>query len=104
MGYSHYIQLGFGRLKFKSESRLRRRERDGEVPVWRIGSLYIVWEPRIMPEPHDPPAAHTLEAWGYLEPPARLPQSKGELDIRRSGLRDRFSAVDRTIAPTLGLS
>jgi hypothetical protein len=46
MGYSLRIPLGFGRLKFKSESRLRQRERDGKVPVWRIGSLWIVWEPR----------------------------------------------------------
>jgi hypothetical protein len=46
MGYSLRISLGFGRLKFKSESRLRQRERDGKVPVWRIGSMYIVWESR----------------------------------------------------------
>ena len=37
---------GFRRLKFKSESRLRQREKDGRVTVWRFGSLYIVWEAR----------------------------------------------------------
>jgi hypothetical protein len=46
MGYSLHVPLGFGRLKFKSESRLRQRERDGKVTVWRIGFLYVVWEPR----------------------------------------------------------
>ena len=46
MGYSLRIPLGFARLKFKSESRLRQREKDGKVPMWRIGSVYIVWEPR----------------------------------------------------------
>jgi hypothetical protein len=46
MGFSLHLPTGFGRLKFKSESRLRRREKDGKVPVWRYGSLYIVWEPR----------------------------------------------------------
>ena len=46
MGYSLPVPLGFGRLKFKSESRLRSGEKDGKVPVWRCGSLYIVWEPR----------------------------------------------------------
>ena len=46
MDYSLHVPLGFGRLKFKSESRLRRREWHREVPVWRIGSTYIVWEPR----------------------------------------------------------
>ena len=46
MGYSLHLPTGFGRLKFKSESRLRRREKDGKVPVWHYGSLYIVWEPR----------------------------------------------------------
>ena len=47
MGYSVHIPLGVGRLKIKSESRLRQRERDGKVRVWRFGSLYIVWEPRL---------------------------------------------------------
>ena len=46
MGYSLHVPLWFGRLKFKSESRLRSREKDAKVPVWRYGSLYIVWEPR----------------------------------------------------------
>jgi hypothetical protein len=46
LGYSLHIPLGFGRLKIKSESRLRPREKDGKVPVWHIGSMCIVWEPR----------------------------------------------------------
>jgi hypothetical protein len=46
MGYSLHIPLGFGRLKIKSESRLRQREKDGKVTVWRFGSMYVVWEPR----------------------------------------------------------
>jgi hypothetical protein len=46
MGYSLHVPLGFGRLKFKSESRLRQREKDGRVTVWRFGSLYVVWEAR----------------------------------------------------------
>jgi hypothetical protein len=46
MGYSLHVPLGFGRLKLKSESRLRQREKDGKVTVWRIGSMYVVWEPR----------------------------------------------------------
>jgi hypothetical protein len=46
MGYSLHIPLGFGRLKIKSESRLRQREKDGKITVWRFGSLYVVWEPR----------------------------------------------------------
>jgi hypothetical protein len=46
MGYSLHVPLAFGRLKFKSESRLRQREKDCRVTVWRFGSLYVVWEAR----------------------------------------------------------
>lgn len=45
MGYSLHIPLLVGRLKFKSESRLRRHEWYGEVKVWRFGSLFMIWEP-----------------------------------------------------------
>ena len=45
MSYSLHVPLIGGRLKLKSESRLRRREWDGEVPVWRFGSLCVIWEP-----------------------------------------------------------
>ena len=52
MGYSLHVPLAFGRLKFKSESRLRQREKDCRVTVWRFGSLYVVWEARRkMPSP-----------------------------------------------------
>jgi hypothetical protein len=44
MGYSVRIPLGFGRLKIKSESRLRTKERAKEVPTWRFGNTWIVWE------------------------------------------------------------
>jgi hypothetical protein len=33
MGYSLHVPLGFGRLKFKSESLLRQHEKDGKVTV-----------------------------------------------------------------------
>lgn len=43
MGYSVHLPLPGGTLKVKSESRLRTRERENEVPVWRFGSTYFVW-------------------------------------------------------------
>jgi len=43
---SQHVPLAFGRLKFKSESRLRQREKDGRATVRRFGSLYVVWEAR----------------------------------------------------------
>ena len=46
MGYSLHIPLPRGTLKIKSESRLRPRERNGEVPTFRLVSTYVVWEPR----------------------------------------------------------
>ena len=45
MGYSVHVPLVFGHLKFKSEGRLRWRELEGAVPVHRLGSVYIVWDP-----------------------------------------------------------
>ena len=45
MGYSYRFGLPGGTLKVKSESRLRNREREREVPVWRLGPLYLVWQP-----------------------------------------------------------
>jgi len=44
MGYSLRIPLGRGTLKIKSKSRLRYRERHGEVPSFRLLSTYFVWE------------------------------------------------------------
>ncbi len=42
MGYSFRIRLPGGRLKIKTQDRLRRRE----VRTRRIADLYFVWEPR----------------------------------------------------------
>ena len=39
------IRLPGGTLKFKSFRELRSRERDRVVPVFRLGSLYIIWWP-----------------------------------------------------------
>lgn len=44
MDYSVRVPLGFGRLKIKSKSRLRTKERAKEVPTWRVGNTWIVWE------------------------------------------------------------
>lgn len=46
MGYSFRIRLPGGRLKIKTQDRLRRRELSGEVRTRRIADLYFVWEPR----------------------------------------------------------
>lgn len=46
MGFSFRIRLPGGRLKIKTQDRLRRRELLGEVPVKRVADLYFVWEPR----------------------------------------------------------
>jgi hypothetical protein len=46
MSYSLHIPLWFGVLKIKSWDRLRSRERDRHVPVWRIGDMYLVWIPK----------------------------------------------------------
>jgi hypothetical protein len=43
MPYSVHIPLWFGTLKIKSENRLRSKEKDGRLPVWRIGDIYFVW-------------------------------------------------------------
>lgn len=40
------IPLYFGRLKVKKTRHLRRDERLREVPVWRVGSVCVVWRPR----------------------------------------------------------
>ena len=50
MAYSLRIRLWFGLLKIKSQRVLTPRERDGWVPVWRLGSIYFVWrsyQPRL---------------------------------------------------------
>jgi hypothetical protein len=46
MGYSYRIPVWGRTLKIKSESRLRARERSGEVPTFRLLSTYFVWEPK----------------------------------------------------------
>ncbi len=40
------IPLYFGRLNVKKARYMRRDERHGEVPVWRLGSVCVVWRPR----------------------------------------------------------
>jgi hypothetical protein len=42
------IRLPGGTLKIKKKDELRRREQKREVPVWRIGSRYIIWWPSSM--------------------------------------------------------
>lgn len=37
------INLIFGKLKLKSYPWLRTHEREGKVPVFKIGSVYLVW-------------------------------------------------------------
>jgi hypothetical protein len=46
MSYSLHIPLWFGLLKIKSWDRLRSRERDRHLPVWRLGDMYLVWIPK----------------------------------------------------------
>lgn len=40
------IPLPFGTIKIKRLRHLRRDEREGRVPVWKLGTLYILWRPR----------------------------------------------------------
>ena len=40
------IPLFFGQLKVKRSRHLRRDERHGEVPVWRVGNVCVIWRPR----------------------------------------------------------
>ncbi|CCV07969.1 hypothetical protein MESS2_660008 [Mesorhizobium metallidurans STM 2683] len=37
------IKLPGGTLKMKVYRELRERERDRRVPVWKMGSLYLIW-------------------------------------------------------------
>jgi hypothetical protein len=41
--YSLHFPLWFGLLKIKTAKRLRKEERAGRVPVWRLGTLCFVW-------------------------------------------------------------
>ena len=52
MGFSFHIRLPSGTLKIKNAGRLRRQERNHEIPVWRIGALCFVWDspPREKPK------------------------------------------------------
>jgi hypothetical protein len=50
MGYSVRIPLWRGTVKIKSESRLRTRELNKEVPMFRLLSAYVIWEPRKLPQ------------------------------------------------------
>jgi hypothetical protein len=37
------LKLPHGTLKLKPARHLRRREREGDVPAWKIGPGYLVW-------------------------------------------------------------
>jgi hypothetical protein len=53
------IKLPRGTLKIKHERDLRHPERDGRVPVWRLGNHRIVWWPapkKQRPDESDPEA------------------------------------------------
>jgi hypothetical protein len=39
------IRLPGGTLKIKRRDDLRRREKNRHVPVWQIGSYFLVWWP-----------------------------------------------------------
>ena len=39
-----HLPLLFGLLKIKSSNRLRREEKEGRVPFWRIGDMCFVWK------------------------------------------------------------
>lgn len=42
------IRLPGGTLKIKKKDELRRREQKRQVPVWQVGSYFIVWWPSSM--------------------------------------------------------
>ena len=43
MTYSLHIPLRYGLLKIKSAKRLHQPEKDGRLPVWRLGDICFVW-------------------------------------------------------------
>lgn len=40
---SKHIRLFGGTLKIKNEAALRNVERDGRLPMWKIGKWYFIW-------------------------------------------------------------
>jgi hypothetical protein len=44
------IKLPGGTLKLKRREELRRREKNGAVPVWQIGNYFLVWWPSSIPD------------------------------------------------------
>lgn len=47
MSYSYHVNLPIlGLLKIKDERSLRKEERAREVPVLKIGKIYLVWNKR----------------------------------------------------------
>ena len=78
MGYSLRIPLGRGTLKIKSKSRLRYRERHGEVPSFRLLSTYFVWEQKAS---GSAPKSSRRTA---SRPSARYPINAGGLHRHRS--------------------
>ena len=47
MSYSTHVPLFFGLLKIKSATRLRKNERNGSVPMLRMGDMCFVWIPAV---------------------------------------------------------
>lgn len=37
------IKLPGGTLKLKTYRELRTRERERRVPVWKVGSVFVIW-------------------------------------------------------------
>ncbi len=48
------MRLPGGTLKFKSYRDLRTSERENAVPVWKIGSLYVIWSRNKKSHPPSP--------------------------------------------------
>ena len=43
------FRLPGGTLKFKRHHQLRQREMNHEVPVWKVGPIYVIWWPDNVP-------------------------------------------------------
>jgi hypothetical protein len=97
---SLHVPLAFGRLKFKSESRLRQREKDGRATVRRFGSLYVVWEARSKNAEPDGNDSKEIRMWRdqpkYV---ATLIYRQGSLD-ERAVERTAYTATDPEDAKT----
>ena len=43
------IPLPWGTLKIKTEKYLRPSEREGKYGIYRLGSVYLIWVPFLLP-------------------------------------------------------